>query len=90
MPRTYENTAFKRQMCMEKLEDIAQNLSLLRAKVGAILRPVIGDSKWFAGSYVCPATWDCEQSPIGWCVYNEYVDRTHDNCVFCGQAEERK
>lgn len=33
--------------------------------------------------------WECEPSPIGTCVYNQVVDRDHDNCLFCHEPEER-
>jgi len=34
--------------------------------------------------------WDCPKSPFGWCAYHDYDDSAHDNCVFCGEPEERK
>ena len=35
-------------------------------------------------------TWDCPKSPCGLCCYDHYKDPVHDNCIFCGQPEERK
>ena len=32
---------------------------------------------------------ECEGSPIGICIYNEFEDAMHDHCVFCGLPEER-
>lgn len=40
--------------------------------------------------YTCKPVWRCNDSPIGWCVYNHFDDPAHDNCVFCGEPEERK
>lgn len=37
-----------------------------------------------------PETWDCEKSPVETCVYNPYEDPCHDQCIFCGDPEERK
>jgi len=34
--------------------------------------------------------WDCSISPFGLCVYDNYEDRAHDNCLFCHAPEERK
>ena len=34
--------------------------------------------------------WTCQTSPIAVCVYNQYDDPAHDQCVFCGHPEERK
>ena len=33
--------------------------------------------------------WDCKQSPIGNCVYDLATDPWHDDCLFCGEPEER-
>ncbi len=34
--------------------------------------------------------WDCSESPIGVCAYDEDDDPARDNCVFCHDPEERK
>lgn len=34
--------------------------------------------------------WECEDSPIGICVYSDLEDPIHDFCLYCGQPEERK
>ena len=34
--------------------------------------------------------WDCKKSPSGLCCYDHYIDKSHDECVFCGMPEERK
>lgn len=33
---------------------------------------------------------DCENSPVGFCVYDEDEDPVRDMCLFCNQPEERK
>lgn len=33
---------------------------------------------------------DCHKSPIRVCVYNNDEDKCHDDCLFCGEPEERK
>lgn len=33
--------------------------------------------------------WDCSKSPIDTCVYELNKDPWHDECVFCGESEER-
>lgn len=35
-------------------------------------------------------TWDCADSPIGTCVYNIEEDPCEDECIYCGQPDERK
>ena len=34
--------------------------------------------------------WECRSSPTEHCVYNSGRDPSHDNCMFCGEPEERK
>jgi len=34
--------------------------------------------------------WDCDKSPIGYCVYDKIEDPACDCCVFCGAPDERK
>lgn len=33
--------------------------------------------------------WDCGKSPVGICVYNDVMDRAHDECLFCDEPEQR-
>ena len=34
--------------------------------------------------------WDCDSSPIGICVYDDWSDSIHDHCLYCNNPEERK
>jgi len=34
--------------------------------------------------------WNCLESPIGCCLYNDAEDPAHDDCLFCHEPEERK
>lgn len=33
---------------------------------------------------------ECEASPVGVCLYDEYDDPARDCCLVCGEPEERK
>lgn len=33
---------------------------------------------------------NCENSPLGCCIYQGYIDGAHDFCIYCGKPEERK
>lgn len=35
-------------------------------------------------------TWDCQDSPTGRCAYNGEEDPVNDECLFCGDPDERK
>ena len=34
--------------------------------------------------------WDCDSSPFLFCAYNVVKDPAKDQCIFCGEPEERK
>lgn len=51
-----------------------------------VIEGMYDDAQWFHVS----VAWDCPKSPFGWCMYHIIHDRAYDNCVFCGQAHERK
>lgn len=67
------------------------NKRVLESKISAVEQRVL--------SQVLPATnpgpspalttgyWECDQSPVGVCVYEDYNE---DECVFCGEPDERK
>lgn len=35
-------------------------------------------------------TWDCEKSPVGYCMYHRWEDTAMDGCLYCGEPHERK
>jgi hypothetical protein len=35
-------------------------------------------------------SWDCEHSPTGKCVYDLHSDMGDDECLYCGEPDERK
>lgn len=35
-------------------------------------------------------SWDCDGSPTGLCVYDMATDEQDDECLFCGNPNERK
>jgi len=51
-----------------------------------IIPGMFDDAQWFHIS----DTWDCPESPFGYCMYHKILDRSHDNCVFCHEPHERK
>lgn len=36
------------------------------------------------------SSWDCETSPTGFCLYDAGADPFQDECLFCGEPEDRK
>ena len=74
-----------------RIEDLSTHIDLLKCKMKEILEEAAGDKLTEPlFMYTCKPVWHCDDSPIGWCVYNHFDDPAHDNCVFCGEPEERK
>lgn len=75
----------------ERIENLYNNISTLQAELKEIVRPYVekDEDMWFI-DFICIPHWDCEKSPVGWCVYNKEKDAAWDNCIFCGLAYERK
>lgn len=58
---------------------------------------MFGVSFWYSDkvktSYSFPLSrleWKCEKSPWGICIYDHEKDSMHDQCLICGEPEERK
>ncbi len=43
-----------------------------------------------AQANIIEGTWDCEHEEIDKCWYNDEEDPLHDECIFCGDPDERK
>lgn len=35
-------------------------------------------------------TWECQDSPLGLCIYHDFDDPAWDNCLICNEPHERK
>lgn len=57
-----------------------------------ILEALMADPKTagIPSSQILPGTWDCSTSPTGFCAYNRALDPCLDDCLFCGDPDERK
>ena len=36
------------------------------------------------------SVWDCEESPVMLCIYDSNRDPAMDECIFCGEPDQRK
>lgn len=73
----------------KKLADLYAQMKKLEVEMREIFLPFI-EEEWKATfDYKCIPFWDCDQSPVGWCVYNHDTDPAHDNCIYCGLPLER-
>ena len=59
----------------------------LENEINSLIKTVIPDyNLWLH----VVGEWDCEESPIGLCLYNRIEDPCLDNCLYCGNPDERK
>jgi len=91
------------QTLMEMLRDseskkleAERNLVMAELEVRQALSKTLGGyAGTFLGVGICAAAieighWACETSPIAVCVYDDWSDPIHDNCLYCNNPEERK
>jgi len=92
------------QTLMEMLRDAEgrkleaeRNLVMAELEVRQALSKTLGGytEPGTSGVEICAAAieighWACETSPIAVCVYDDWSDSIHDNCLYCNNPEERK
>jgi len=80
----------------DSVDDVILNEIIRRRLSAKPLRGERGTQGGDLGSFDRVADgikWNCELSPQGnntHCVYNDEKDPMHDECVYCGQPQERK
>jgi hypothetical protein len=84
MTRDIEDLKHHRETAQQILSTL--NESLLQERTSELLHqcPQYKDTPLAFGE------WECSESPIETCVYDEEKDPAHDICLFCGDPEERK
>lgn len=82
--------------CQKELEELERGIWHERARLRAKVETYVKD-KWpefelgkHSVYWEDGWAWDCEESPIGYCIYDDDEDPIHDFCLFCGQPMERK
>ena len=71
----------------QQIKEIRKKQENLEIDLSKLVRTVYPDYKsmWETVGY-----WECEESPIGLCIYNHMEDKPLDDCLFCHQPHERK
>jgi hypothetical protein len=72
----------------EQLKKHLNDISDIEIEIEKIIKSKFKDYDYELelGAYL----WECEESPIGTCLYNRFHDKSHDNCIFCSEPNERK
>lgn len=73
------------QNIFAECDDAIQDIEFLKSR---IVRNVFPEFDWMY--QVISREWECSTSPVGYCVYDIVEDPAHDDCLFCGEPEERK
>lgn len=72
-----------------QLEMMELDLKELQEQIKEKRYELIFNETGLQKSEVSIGEWKCEDSPIGYCVYDNIEDIYHDHCVFCEKPEER-
>ena len=70
-----------------------QSMMQIRREAGSTISGIINEVVPEKYTHICklgPYGWQCEDSPVGLCVYDSIEDRAMDQCIFCGWPDERK
>ena len=70
------------------LQSLARSQRDAGSTISGILDEVVPE-KYVGYAKLGPYGWQCEDSPVGLCVYDSQ-DRGSDQCLFCGDPDERK
>lgn len=87
---------FNPKKIAEEIEKLESEKHKLNIKIGELIKPYVPRDVKDVGAglvyewYPVSTFWECKKSPIGCCMYNDNEYRPHDNCLFCGEPEERK
>ena len=69
-----------------------QSLARIQRDAGSTISGILDEVVPEKYTHICklgPYGWQCEDSPVGLCVYDSQ-DRAADHCIFCGDPDERK
>ena len=86
----------KKSEIKRKIKLLEVEKQRINQKIGELIKPYVPEDVKNVSTglvfdwYRVSTFWDCKKSPINCCMYNHYEDIAHDNCLFCGQPEERK
>lgn len=78
-------------------DGIANAKSIIRHNEGLIYhhekeikKHLVKDMNDVDPDYVTLGTWTCMKSPVGYCFYDSERDPANDECLICGEPDERK
>lgn len=83
----------ERKVVRSARESVAQARCMLSAvedDLCHIQNLVLKANGYYPDDIVVTEDWDCTKSPVGKCIYNQFEDPCHDQCLVCGDPEERK
>ena len=83
MTQTLDQLQEAVERARSKLDDAVYNLE-------EAIRGMLREAGYDSTTHVAPGSWECSESPLGICIYNNHEDPCLDECVVCGDPEERK
>jgi hypothetical protein len=74
----------------EEILQVFESIGELKYKLNTIVADKCFPDDRFEAQFHRVSHWDCNESPIGLCLYHNIEDPAHDSCIYCGEPEERK
>jgi len=76
---------------MKSIKEQIEEQELIKMRADSKIEEIVRTSMpEFNSLWNTAGSWDCEDSPLGVCVYNHIEDPALDYCLFCGEPDERK
>ena len=69
-----------------------QTMMSIRREAGSTISRILDGvvpEKYMGSAKLGPSGWGCAKSPVMLCVFDS-SDRSMDQCIFCGEPDERK
>lgn len=77
-----------REELAEEIKYRARQIDLLHYEIIKIAESAISDFHFL--DHKVSTFWDCEESPIGMCIYELDIHGHAEQCRYCNMPEERK
>ena len=70
-----------------------QSMMKIQREAGSTISGILDEVVPEKYMHICKlgySGWGCAKSTVGLCVYDSIGDRAMDQCIFCGDPDERK
>ena len=80
-------------MRKHEMKSVLRSMTSIQRHAGYTISGILNEVVPEKYTHICklgPSVWACNESPVLLCVYDTIEDPAMDQCIFCGDPEERK